>query len=809
MATKSNTTQIIEDIVEQATKKKIAHLHTEGSSIEGNIIGLNGLQVINFSSCSYLGLEHDERLKQGAIQAIMNFGTQFSASRAYVSLGLYEELERLLCKVFNAPKVVVTATTTLGHVAAIPVLVNDGDAVILDHQVHHSVQTAAGLLKGRNVHMEMIRHNNMEMLEEKIKTLSQKHDKIWYMADGVYSMFGDTCPTDKIEMLLNKYEQFHFYVDDAHGMCCFGENGSGYICSKMKLHKRMVLATSLNKAFASGGGAFVFADEAMGKLVRGCGSTMITSGPLQPANLGAAIAACKIHLSDEIYAMQNELREKIKFTNLLLLNAGLPLVSDSEGPVFFIGVSTPKLGYRLVQRMMERGFYLNLGIFPAVPIKNTGIRFTITRLHTYRQINDMVTALKEEFEVALAEEGMSLAQIYKSFKMRVPDEKKAEVLAKKVINQSLHLKTNHYETILDVNKAEWNQLFEGRGAFDWNSLALLETVFTDNPLAEDNWEFDYAVVKDNHDKVIAATFLTSALWKDDMLSPAAISQKIEEIRKQNPYYLVSKITTTGSLITEGEHLYIDQTSALWKDALTALLDKIHVIHQRRESNGVVLRDFLQADEELVTTVTEQGYFKASMPESHIYSDFTWNNPNEFITTLNRKNRKNFKSDIKKHEQEFTWTRQTAATAEDIQRWYRLYLSVREKNFDINSFAMPVKFFEAIANNQQWEVHTLHHQGHAEEMAVVFSYVSGATYIPTLIGMNYQYLGEYKIYKQSLYRILQRAKELGCTKVNMGFGAGLEKRKLNCEAVAGYSLIQMNDLFSAEFLGNYNTAVTGK
>jgi 7-keto-8-aminopelargonate synthetase-like enzyme/predicted N-acyltransferase len=804
MTTKSNTTQIIEDIVVQAKQKKIAHLHTQGDSISGNMIQLNEMSVVNFSSCSYLGLEHDERLKQGAIKAIMNFGTQFSASRAYVSLGLYEELEALLSKMFGGHKVVVSATTTLGHVAAIPVLVNDGDAVILDHQVHHSVQTAAGLLKGKKVHMEMIRHNNMEMLEQKIKELSQKHNHIWYMADGVYSMFGDVCPTDKIEMLLNKYEQFHFYVDDAHGMSCFGENGSGYICSKMQLHKRMVLATSLNKAFASGGGAFVFADEEMGKLVRGCGSTMITSGPLQPANLGAAIAACNIHLSNEIYEMQNELKEKIKFTNQLLKNAELPLISESEGSVFFIGVSTPKLGYRLVQKMMERGFYLNLGIFPAVPIKNTGIRFTITRLHTYKQIADMIAALKDEFETALQEEGINLASIYKSFKMELPEEKKAAELVTSVINQTLKLSVGHYQTILDVNQDIWNGIFQSRGAFDWNNLALLESVFANNSLPEDNWEFDYITVKDTNGSIVAATFLTTALWKDDMLSPADISAKLEEIRKQDPYHFVSKITATGSLITEGEHVFVDQTSPYWKDATMAMLDKIDIIHREKQSSGVVLRDFLKVDEDLFASVTEQGYFKAAMPDAYVYSDFSWQNTEEFITTLNRKNRKNFKTDIKKFEDQFAWVQQTTATEDDIQRWYQLYLEVRGKNLDINSFAMPLKLFYAMIKNKQWDVYTLHHKANAEEMAVVFSYISGSTYVPTLIGMNYNYLQQYKIYKQSLYRILLRAKELGCTKINMGFGAGLEKRKLNCNGMSNYSLIHMNDLFSAEYLNHYST-----
>jgi 7-keto-8-aminopelargonate synthetase-like enzyme len=60
----------------------------------------------------------------------------------------------------------------------------------------------------------------------------------------------------------------------------------------------------------------------------------------------------------------------------------------------------------MVQRLKNLGFYINLGIFPAVPIKNTGIRFTITRLHTFKQIENMISTLAKELPVAMLEENI-------------------------------------------------------------------------------------------------------------------------------------------------------------------------------------------------------------------------------------------------------------------------------------------------------------------------------------------------------------------------------------------------------------------
>src|SRR5256885_9777559 len=179
----------------------------------------------------------------------------------------------------------------------------------------------------------------------------------------------------------------------------------------------------------------VLHDKENGKKIRTCCGPLITSGPMQPSGLGAAVASAKIHLSDDLPFMQDELMDKIRFTKLMLKKYGLPVISQSDASIFFIGVSLPKLGYNLVKRMLNEGYYLNLGIFPAVPMKNTGIRFTITRLHTFRQIEEMISVLAEEFPIALKEEDMTLEQIYKAFRLPLPEDAAIERSIVSALNQ--------------------------------------------------------------------------------------------------------------------------------------------------------------------------------------------------------------------------------------------------------------------------------------------------------------------------------------------------------------------------------------
>ena len=64
--------------------------------LDGRTIELDGVPLVNFGSCSYLGLEMDPRMRQAVCDAVMRYGTQFSSSRAYLSSPQYPELERLL-----------------------------------------------------------------------------------------------------------------------------------------------------------------------------------------------------------------------------------------------------------------------------------------------------------------------------------------------------------------------------------------------------------------------------------------------------------------------------------------------------------------------------------------------------------------------------------------------------------------------------------------------------------------------------------------------------------------------------------------
>ena len=384
--------RLVDAAVADGIARGLGHLIAEDEQLGGRLITLHGRRHVNFGSCSYLGLETDLRLKTAACDAVARFGVQFASSRAYVSCPPYAELERLLDTLFETP-LVLAQTTTLAHFAALPILIAREDAVICDQHVHNSVQAVLPTLQAAGTICRFVRHSRIDRLAEMVEALSARHRRVWYLADGVYSMHGDPTPLAELAGLAQRNERFHLYLDDSHGLTWTGKHGRGTLLGAGPLPPRAVMVASLAKAFAAGGAVLAFPDAETARLVRACGSTMIFSGPLQPALLGAAIASARIHLSDELPERQARLGERIRLFNALAVARGLPLGSPAPTPIRFIRVGEQEATYRLAAALMKDGFYSNIAVFPAVPRLQAGLRIALTVHQTEDDIRALVDAI--------------------------------------------------------------------------------------------------------------------------------------------------------------------------------------------------------------------------------------------------------------------------------------------------------------------------------------------------------------------------------------------------------------------------------
>lgn len=795
-----NFIDTINDMLIEAKKRGVIQLQYNSDSWAGNSMLVEKSEMLNFGTCGYLGLEIHPRIAERAIEYTKAFGTQFSVSRAYLTSKSNFILEDLLSEIFGGNKVISFTSTTIAHTAVLPIVLDHDDLIILDQQCHVSIQTAAQLMRAKGVSIEMIRHNNIEMLESKIKSLGDKYNKIWYMIDGVYSMYGDVAPIDEINVLMNKYPQLHLYVDDAHGMSWHGKNGCGRIYKETMENGRTIYVSTLAKAFGTMGGIVVFPNNYWYDKVIMHGGPLAYSHPIPPPMMGASIASAEIHLSEEIYDLQYKLKQRLDYANELLAQTNIPIMSYPDTPIYFVGTGQPVVGYNLNKRILDEGFYVNIGMFPAVPVKNTGLRFTITNHHSKRDIKAFIDAIIYHYPKALEQESKQMNDVRRAFGLPL-------LQVQDVISQLKYdknkLSIQIEREISNLSKTEWDTCFKLRGNFDFDALQLIEKAFRENEKPEENWDFYYLVVRDGKQQIVAATFLTGGLIKDDMISLAEVSVLAEQKRKSDPYWLCSKTLMMGSLFSEGDHLYLNEDHPEWKKAIDLLVEKMQDIKEEGAYNALILRDF-DLDNKLNDVFHEAGFFKVNMPNSNVLENFTLAGEQAFFEELSARSRRHIKNDVLKYQDQFTVEFAENLNEAELERTYDLYLQVCKRNFHINIFPYPKKLFHLFNETTDWEFVKLYLPDAAGQKVLVgvgICYNVNPVYNAILVGIDYTYNESIPVYKQMLYQVCLRSIQLKINTIHFGLSADIEKKKLGAKQLGKIAYFEVKDSYNLEILEN--------
>ncbi len=370
----------------------------EDEALSGRELTLGGRNMLSFASCSYLGLEMEPALKDAAIAATQAYGTQFSASRAFISAPPYAEAEALLSQITGRPSLLVPSTS-LGHQAALPLLVGPDDLVLIDVQAHASLHVAAQLLKAQGIRVQTVGHSAPDHVARKLR--ASDAPRVWLLIDGVYSMIGDVAPFAAYDRLLAEDERLTLYIDDAHATGWCGDRGQGMALDRWPDHPRVLVALSLNKSFACAGGCLALASDEQAEAVRAFGPAMTFSGPVQPPMLGAILASARLHLSNDLAERQSALRQRVAHFNAGAKALDMPLACEDETPMRYIRIGDVGRTVAAATALQTAGYFMASVAPPAVSARDVGLRMTITAHHTMSDIDALLTALSDALAASL------------------------------------------------------------------------------------------------------------------------------------------------------------------------------------------------------------------------------------------------------------------------------------------------------------------------------------------------------------------------------------------------------------------------
>jgi 8-amino-7-oxononanoate synthase len=323
-----------------------------------------GRRLLSFCCNDYLGLTHHPALKAAAIAAIERHGVGAGASRLVTgNHPLYAELEHRLARLKHSEAACVFGSGYLTNSAIAPVLVGDGDLILLDELSHSSLWTGARLSRAS---VRVFRHNDVAHAAELLAQHRSSHGRALMITEGVFSMDGDRAPLAELAALAGEYDAW-LMVDDAHDL---DFDNAGNVAVPLRIG-------TLSKALGSYGG-YVCGSQPVIDLIRNRARPLIYSTGLPPASVAAAVAALDLIEGEPGLAARPLIKARA-FTEA----AGLPIAESAIVPVV-IGKASAALD---ASRLLEQEGFLVVAIRPpTVPNGTARLRLTFGATHPDHEI---------------------------------------------------------------------------------------------------------------------------------------------------------------------------------------------------------------------------------------------------------------------------------------------------------------------------------------------------------------------------------------------------------------------------------------
>ena len=340
-------------------------------------------EFIMMASNNYLGLTHDIRVQQAAIQAVQHYGSGSGGARLTSgSFPLFNELETAISDFKHTEQALIFNTGYMANVGTITALMNKHSVIISDELNHASIIDGCRL---SGAQIERYKHKDVEHAEYILKNYKSAHKMI--ITDGVFSMDGDIAPLDRLYELSKDYNAL-LMVDDAHATGVIG-NGRG-TAHHFGLTDVDVQLGTLSKALGSVGGYVAGRKELIEYLIN-YSRSFIFSTALSPADIGAALEALRIIHDDS--SVVDTLRENTVYMSHKLQAMGIDC--DDETPIFPIVVGENDRALTLARELKERSIIITAIRPPTVPVGESRLRMTVTTAHSKEQVDYVAKTLHE------------------------------------------------------------------------------------------------------------------------------------------------------------------------------------------------------------------------------------------------------------------------------------------------------------------------------------------------------------------------------------------------------------------------------
>jgi glycine C-acetyltransferase len=338
---------------------------------------------LNFMSQDYLSLATHPAVLRAAHRALRDHGPHSAGSPMLGGYGApARALEAMIGEALEAPHVALFSTGWGASYATVTALVRPDDHVVLDTLAHASLQAGAAAAT-RNV--VRFRHLDAESARRQLQKIRARdaENGILVVTEGLFSMDSDVPDLLALQAVCHEWGAT-LLVDAAHDFGQMGPRGTGSVGVQGLLGKVDLVTGAFSKTFASNGGFLATRSPAVRQYVRMYGGPHVFSNALSPVQACVVAECLRITRSAEGDVLRGRLRAAVDALRGELAVGGAPALGEPSAvvPVPVGDAPVARVASRL---LFERGVFVNLAEYPAVPVKGTRFRVQVMAGHTPEQ----------------------------------------------------------------------------------------------------------------------------------------------------------------------------------------------------------------------------------------------------------------------------------------------------------------------------------------------------------------------------------------------------------------------------------------
>ena len=354
-------------------------------------------------SNDYLNMSHHPSVIERMIEVIKSVGTGSGGTRNISgSTPYHNQLELDLAKFHKREKGLIFTSAYVANQTTLATLCKRMSGIkVFSDQLNHASLIEG--IKNSKADCSIFRHNDLDHLEELLKTTDKDRPKI-IVFESLYSMDGTETNVSDYVRLAKKYGALT-YLDEVHAVGLYGEGGRGVAYKNGVSDEIDIINGTLAKGFGQIGG-YIVGDEIMINFIKSFASGFIFTTSMMPSV--AAAATKSIEIVESLDKERLDIFNKAKYFKQKLKILDIPFI-DSEShiiPILTHETSRAKLFSRLL--LEQYNSYIQPIFYPTVPEGSARLRITITPKHSIEDIDELIASLKRLFDSECSDQAMTL-----------------------------------------------------------------------------------------------------------------------------------------------------------------------------------------------------------------------------------------------------------------------------------------------------------------------------------------------------------------------------------------------------------------